>query len=59
MKISFEPYDLVLSVLSFGGPPFAHEELLPVLDPYQVFRFEPMHHPHPGVAKRLLQLTAV
>lgn len=56
---SFELYDPLICVLSFGDGPSKHGELLPAVDLYQVSRFEPMPNLHLGVSKMLHRLTAV
>lgn len=49
----------MLLALPFGSPPSVHQELLPVVDLYQVFRLEPIPNLYPGVTKILLRLEKV
>lgn len=58
-ETSFQPYESVLAFLSICGSAFADGEMLPVVDPYQVFRFEPVHNLHLPVTRMLHSLTTV
>lgn len=49
---SFEQYDPVVSLFSFGDPCFPHGDLLPVVHLYQMFRLNKMINKHTNMVLR-------